>query len=173
VRLLLLPLLVAALFSTHGTSQTVNPSSPRTARLLITGASYAADWKRPELPGYEVVNRGVGGDETRQVAARLDRDLAETGPAAVLIWGHINNVHRAPVNGINAAKDRAKQDYRQLVERARSKGLTVILATEVTLSEAVGWRNRLAAMVGRLRGKQGYSAWVNRHVLDLNAWLRE
>jgi hypothetical protein len=47
----------------------VTAASPP-ASLVIIGASYAADWQKPNLPGYSVVNRGVGGEETSQVRAR-------------------------------------------------------------------------------------------------------
>ncbi|MDY6945764.1 MAG: GDSL-type esterase/lipase family protein [Pseudomonadota bacterium] len=143
-----------------------------TATLVLAGASYVGGWKEPALPGYKVVNRGAGGEETHQVLARFDRDVIAAKPAAVMIWGHINNVHRAPPGGIETAKEQAKADYREMVQRARANGIEVILATEVTLSEAVGLTNRMMAFVNNLRGKQNYSAWVNEHVRDLNAWLR-
>jgi len=141
-------------------------------KMVILGASYAGGW-HVALREYEVLNRGVGGEETSQMLARFDRDVLAQRPAVVLIWGHINNIHRAPRNDIAAAVERAKGDYRAMVQRAREHDIRVILATEVTLTEAVGFGNRLAAFVGSLRGKQGYSAYVNGHVRTLNAWLRE
>jgi lysophospholipase L1-like esterase len=149
----------------------VSAASPP-ASLVIIGASYAADWQRPNLPGYSVVNRGVGGEETHQVRARFERDLIAAKPDAVLIWGHINNIHRAPGGDMNAAKERIKGDVRDMVAMARARGITVMLATEVTLSEAVGFGNRLAAFVGRIRGKTSYAAKINDQVRDVNAWLR-
>jgi lysophospholipase L1-like esterase len=141
--------------------------------LVIFGASYAADWKQPALPGYTVVNRGKGGDATDQMLARFDRDVVAAQPHSVLIWGHINNLHRAPADGLPAAQERIKSDYREMVARARRAGITPILATEVTLSEAIGLRNRLAAMVGKLRGKSGYAAKINAPVRAVNDWMRE
>jgi hypothetical protein len=141
--------------------------------LVITGASYAADWKIPKLAGYTVVNKGRGGDETKQVLARFEAEVLALKPAAVLIWGHINNYHRAPGGDLEAAKKSAWNDHLEMIKRARAQGVTVILATEVTLTEAVGFGNRLAAMIGRLRGKQGYSARINEPVRAVNAWLRD
>ncbi|WP_331159535.1 GDSL-type esterase/lipase family protein [Steroidobacter sp.] len=143
-----------------------------TATLVLAGASYVGGWKEPELPGYRVINRGAGGEETHQVLARFERDVIAAKPQAVLIWGHINNVHRAPPGGIEAAKEKAKADYREMVRLGRENGIEVILATEVTVSEAVGLANRLVAFINNLRGKQNYNAWVNEHVRDVNAWLR-
>jgi len=141
--------------------------------LVITGASYAADWKVPELSGYTVVNKGRGGDETKQVLARFDADVLALKPAAVLIWGHINNYHRAPGGDLEAAKKAAWNDQLEMIRRARSQGVTVILATEVTLSEAIGFGNRLAAMIGSIRGKEGYSARINKPVRAVNGWMRD
>src|SRR5262245_59940391 len=89
----------------------VSAASPPVS-LVIVGASYAADWKQPHLPGYLVTNRGVGGEETQQVLARFDRDVLALRPGAVIIWGSINNIHRAPVGGIKVAKDRAVANTR-------------------------------------------------------------
>ena len=141
--------------------------------LVITGASYAAHWKTPDLPGYTVVNKGRGGDETKQVLARFHTDVLALKPAAVLIWGHINNYHRAPGGDLEAAKKGAWNDQLEMIRLARSQGVTVILATEVTLSEAIGFGNRLAAMIGSIRGKEGYSARINKPVRAVNAWLRD
>lgn len=149
-------------------------ASNATKRLVIIGASYAAGWKQPQLPGFaQVINKGVGGEETHQVRARFERDALAPQPSTVLLWGHINNIHRAPKGDFEAAKERAKDDYRAMVAMARDRGVAIILGTEVTLSEAVGWKNRLGAFVGRLRGKQGYNARINEHVRSLNAWLRD
>ena len=140
--------------------------------LVIYGASYAADWKQPMLPGYIVVNRGKGGEVTEQMLARFDRDVVTAKPRAVLFWGHINNLHRAPAGGLPAAQERIKSDYVEMVARARRAGITPILATEVTLSEAIGVRDRFAAFVGKLRNKTGYAAKINAPLRAVNDWMR-
>jgi lysophospholipase L1-like esterase len=146
-------------------------AAPGDPVLVIAGASYSKDWKAPPFPGYRVVNTGKGGDETQQVLARFGEVLAAK-PSAVILWGHINNIHRAPAGQMEAAKERARANYREMVAIAKANGITPILATEVTLSEAVGFMNRLAAFIGGLRGKEGYAARINREVRDVNDWLR-
>jgi len=153
----------------ESTTVTANASQPD---LVIIGASYAADWGRPNLPGFSVINRGVGGDETSAVRARFERDVLAAKPAAVLIWGHINNIHRAPPGEMAAVRERIKEDVRDMVKRARDSGITVYLATEVTLPEAVGFGNRVAALIGSLRGKQSYAKKINTEVIEVNHWLR-
>ncbi len=140
--------------------------------LVITGASYAADWKQPALPAYTVMNRGKGGEVTGDVLARFDRDVVAAKPDSVLIWGFINNLHRAPAGGFPATQEKIKSDFREMVTRARSAGITPILATEVTLSEAIGIKNRLAAFVGKMRGKTGYAHKINTPLREVNDWMR-
>lgn len=146
-------------------------AAPGDPVLVIAGASYSKDWKTPPFPGYRVINTGKGGDETQQVLARFDEVLAAK-PATVILWGHINNIHRAPAGRMEVAKERARANYREMVALAKANGITPIIATEVTLSEAVGFMNRLAAFVGGLRGKEGYAARINREVRAVNEWLR-
>lgn len=140
--------------------------------LIIMGASYAKDWKTPPLPGYTVVNKGKGGDDTGQVLARFDSEVLALKPSSVILWGHINNYHRAG-GDMDAAKKKAWNDSLEMIRRARAQGITVIIGTEVTLSEAVGFGNRIAAFIGNLRGKEGYSARINKPVRTVNGWLRD
>jgi lysophospholipase L1-like esterase len=139
--------------------------------LVIIGASYAAGLKQPALARYAVTNKGVGGEDMAQVAARFDRDVLAAQPAAVIIWGHINSIHRAsvPMEQLHA---NIKADYEKMVAAAQVRGIRVILATETTLPKAYGFTNKIMSWIGGLRGKEGYSARVNREVNVLNDWLR-
>jgi lysophospholipase L1-like esterase len=148
-------------------------SAADTPRLVLMGASYTADWGVPVLPGHEVLNRGRGGDETHQMLARFDAEVLAARPSVVLIWGHINNSHRAGDQPFSAVRARVQSDYREMVARARRQGASVVLATEVTMSEQTGLRNKLGALIGSLRGKEGYRERINRQVREINTWLRE
>ncbi len=141
--------------------------------LVITGASYAASWKTPALPGYTVINKGKGGDDTQQVLARFDAEVLALKPHTVLIWGHINNYHRAPGGDLEAAKKQAWEDTHEMIRRARDQGISVILATEITLSEAVGFTNRVMAFINGLRGKTSYAARINEPVRAVNSRIRQ
>jgi lysophospholipase L1-like esterase len=141
-------------------------------RLIIIGASYAGGWQEPALPNYVVTNKGVGGEETHQVRARFERDVVAQKPDAVLIWGHINNIHRAPAGGMQSVLEKAKADYVDMIARARANGIRVFVGTEVTMIEAHGVVNRIVAFVNRMRGRQSYAAGINIQVRALNDWLR-
>lgn len=171
---LVLLMLTGFLTVTHAQTGTANAPAgrpPAKESLIVIGASYAAGLKQPALARYTVTNKGIGGEEMSQVAARFERDVVAAQPGAVIIWGHINSIHRAsiPMDRLHAS---IKADYERMIASARARGIRVILATEITLTEAYGFTNKIKAWIGGLRGKEGYSARVNREVRALNDWLR-
>jgi lysophospholipase L1-like esterase len=171
--------LVAAFSSLTASGASVQDNvdgAPR--KLVILGASYAKSWETPPLPGYTVVNRGVGGDETSDMRARFQRDVVAAKPDAVLIWGHVNNITKRNVAGATAeqaaaVKNSAREDYLAMLKQARAAGIDVILATEVPRSEPVGLVNEMRGWLGQLLGKESYSSKVNVHVRELNTFVRQ
>jgi lysophospholipase L1-like esterase len=168
-----LALLGAAAQAAPSKAETMTSSDAR-PKLVIIGASYALDWGVPELPGFRtVVNKGVGGQESTPVRERFERDALAEQPDAVLIWGHINDIFRAPRDQMAQAKERAQENYRWMHERARAAGVEVILATEVTMTVGDSWRDEIMAFIGKLRGRENYRVMINGHVKDVNEWLRK
>jgi lysophospholipase L1-like esterase len=169
--------LLAAVLTSLPSGATVTSANAQTPRkLVILGASYAKSWGTPPLPGYIVVNRGAGGEQTKGMRARFPRDVVAAQPDFVLIWGHINNITQSDVStGEKAAavKKAAREDYLAMLQQARAAGIEVILATEIPLAEPSGLMNEARALVGRLLGKQSYAERVNVHVRELNAFVRE
>jgi lysophospholipase L1-like esterase len=141
---------------------------------VILGASYAGGWGNPKLPGFDtVINRGVSGEETGDMLRRFDRDVVAARPAAVLIWGHVNDITRSKPERLEATKLATREHYRRMINKARAARVDVILATEVPWTEATGFLNELRAYIGHLRGKQSYAQRVSAHVRELNAFVRE
>lgn len=159
-------------------AQVSNDPNSATRTLVILGASYAESWKTPPLPGYRVVNRGIGGEQTGQMRARFERDVVSARPSAVLIWGHINNITQsdivgAPPERIEAVKKAVREDYLAMLKAARAAGIEVILATEIPMAESDGLVNQARGLLGRLMGKPSYYSQVNVHVRDLNTFVRQ
>jgi lysophospholipase L1-like esterase len=119
-----------------------------------------------------VVNRGSGGEQSWELLRRFDRDVTAAGPRAVIIWGHINDVFRTPRDSIDAGLARARESYAEMVRKARAAGIEPILATEITARRPAGAGAAIRSWIGRLRGRESYDAWVNRHVIAVNDWLR-
>lgn len=171
--LLWLLALAALTFSAHAAQPSPAATMTDTRHLLIIGASYAGEWGQPDLPGYRITNKGVGGEESWQVAARFEKDALAERPDLILIWGHINDITRTTADKYPAVRERAKESYRQMLAQARAAGIPVVLATEITWTTAVRWRDWPRAALGWLRGKESYAQRINREVKAVNAWLRE
>jgi lysophospholipase L1-like esterase len=168
-------LAVVALASTSGVALSTEPVTSSN-RLVILGASYAGSWGTPPLPGYSVVNRGVGGEQTGGMRARFQKDVIAAQPKTVLIWGHINNITQTGFGDaakLAAVKKAAQDDYLWMLQQARAAGIDVILATEIPLAEPTGLVNGAVAFINGLRGKQSYATQVNREVRELNAFVRQ
>ena len=167
--------LVLALASVPGTQgAAVTPTSADSRTLVILGASYAQGWGSPALPGYaRVVNRGVAGEETGGMLKRFPADVVAARPQAVLIWGHVNNITRARPEGIEAAKQAAREDYRAMHAAARAAGIDVIFATEIPWTQPGGFLETLYGWYAAIRGKTSYAERVSAHVAEVNGWLRD
>lgn len=136
--------------------------------IVVIGASYAKSWPVTTIDGLAVSNKGAGGEQTHEMLARFDRDVIAARPRAVLIWGHINDIFRSEPEALKAKLVRSRENIRSMVEMARSKGIAVVVATEVTLPASTGW----TVWLGKLRGKQNYREFINGHVIEMNQWIR-
>lgn len=141
--------------------------------LVILGASYAQNWKVHRLAGMQVVNKGVAGQTTLEILQRFPDDIIALKPCAVVLWGFINDIHRASRDEMPAALERAKEDIREMVRLAKQNGVEPILATDVTIRREAGWRSTLAEWAGWIRRKESYQSYVNRQVHEINRWIRE
>ncbi len=166
--------LTATTFIAQSAEANTVPDESSTKTIVILGASYAKGWTKPTLPGYgNIINRGVGGEETGDMAARMNRDVVALKPDAVLIWGHVNNITRSPPERIDAAKKAAREHYLSMLREARAAGIKVILATEIPWTEQQGLLNELRGFIGRLRGRTSYAVRISGHVGEINTFLRE
>jgi len=175
---ILAPLLMAALISLPAGASMNNAEAQTPRKLVILGASYAKSWGTPSLPGYIVINRGAGGEQTKGMRARFAKDVLNARPQVVLIWGHVNNITQsnlafATAEQAEAVKKAAREDYLAMLQQARSAGIDVILSTEVPLAEPSGLLDKARGLVGGLMGKQSYAERINLHVRDLNVFVRQ
>lgn len=144
------------------------------APIVLLGASFAAGWQLPPIAGHQVINRGVGGQETPQLLARFDHDVIAAKPRAVILWGYVNNIFNAPPGQADQAAARARDDFTQMIARARAAGIEVIVATEITIGpRSEDWGATIKSWIAWARGRDGYEDSINTHVLALNAWLAE
>ena len=145
-----------------------HPSGP----IVILGASYAAGLSLQPIAGHAVVNRGMPGQQSTELRERFDRDVVAAQPRAVIIWGYINDIFRAPEGGLPAAVTRAKDNVQAMVAQSRAAGIEPILATELTIRGEDTWGNWVMSWIGWVRGKSSHQETINARVQELNEWLR-
>ena len=144
-----------------------NPSGP----VVLLGASYAGGWDPKTIGATPVINRGVPGQQSFEMLERFERDVVAVRPRAVILWGFINDVFRAPGGDPEKALARARDSYTRMLQLARENGIEPILASEVTVRPLDTWTETLALWVGTLRGKEAYQDRINGHVIAMNRWL--
>lgn len=143
-------------------------------KLVVLGASYAGGWNPDRLvAGCLVINKGIGGQQSFEMLARFETDVIAVKPDAVLIWGFINDIFRGDQDKIEETLARTKESLTAMVERARKAGIVPILATEVTVRGKEGWKEGIAAFTGKMLGKESYQDYVNKHVRNVNQWIKE
>jgi lysophospholipase L1-like esterase len=97
--------------------------------------SQFAYWLRQARPSWTVLNRGVNGERTDQIAARFDRDVLAHDPDAVVILAGVNDVYQGrSAESVTSALER-------MYARAREHGIAVIAATIVPYNTATADQN--------------------------------
>jgi lysophospholipase L1-like esterase len=170
---LVVGLLACSIAFAQSAMNTSAANQPTAKELIIIGASYAAEWENPKLPGYTVTNKGIGGQESSDLRARFERDVIALKPDTVMIWGHYNDIVRASAEKMAAAKQKAQDNYRWMTEQARAAGIEVILVTEITIPIPDTLKENAMAWVAGLLGKQDYRSRKNEQIKAVNAWLRD
>jgi lysophospholipase L1-like esterase len=107
--------------------------------------SQFAYWLMRAQPAWSVLNRGVNGERSDQIAARFERDVLASRPAAVIIIAGVNDVYQGrPV-------DQVTSQLRAMYDRAAEAGIPVIAGSIVPYNTA--------------------TAEQNRKMHDINAWI--
>src|SRR5690606_37851299 len=141
---------------------TTQPGSA--SSLVILGASYAEGWRPDGIAGLGVLNAGITGQQSFELAERFGTDVVARHPRAVVVWGFINDIFRAPEGNVDRGLDRMRTSHESRIALGREAGIEVILATEVPITYQDQWRQHLLHFAGWLLGKESYQDRINAHV---------
>lgn len=92
-------------------------------------------WLMKSHPDWEVLNRGVNGERTDQIAARFERDVIELKPKVVIIIAGVNDVYQGK------SVEYVTTELRQLYDRALQSGVRVIAGTIIPYNTAGSEQN--------------------------------
>jgi lysophospholipase L1-like esterase len=130
--------------------------------LELFGDSRAQMWSEPPpIPGYRVVNRGIGRQTTAQLLLRFGADVADVHPAVVVLEAGVNDLKTIadlPERRAATLAD-CEANLTTIVERSKSAGARVVLVTIFDIGDIPLWR------------KPFWSADVEAAVRQVNAFL--
>lgn len=92
-------------------------------------------WLMQAHPDWRVLNRGVNGERSDQIAARFDRDVLAHAPLVVVIIAGVNDVYQ----GLPA--ERVTRELRAMYDRARDAGIPVVAGSIVPYNTATPDQN--------------------------------
>ena len=97
--------------------------------------SQYAYWLMARHPDWRVLNRGVNGERSDQIAARFDRDVVRAQPAAVVIVAGVNDIYQGkPVTVVTA-------QLRAMYERAAAARIPVLAGSILPYNTATAAQN--------------------------------
>ncbi len=138
----------------------VSPIRTDLPLLVFFGDSRARDWPAPAAAGFAFLNRGIGGNNTRQVLERIEEQIAPLNPRAIVLQVGINDLKMIPLEPENrdAIVARCKDSIRGIVEKLAGLGASIILTSIFPTGEPPA---------GRV-----WSGDVAIAVVEVNAYLR-
>lgn len=97
--------------------------------------SQYAYWLMARHADWRVLNRGVNGERSDQIAARFDRDVVSARPAAVVIIAGVNDIYQGkPATAVTA-------QLRAMFDRAATEKIPVIAGSILPYNTATGPQN--------------------------------
>jgi lysophospholipase L1-like esterase len=103
--------------------------------------SQYAHWLMKRHPRWEVLNRGVNGERTDQIAARFDRDVIAASPRAVVIIAGVNDIYQG------RSVEHVTSQLRKMYDRALRAGLKLVAGSIVPFNTASPEQNERMRVV--------------------------
>jgi lysophospholipase L1-like esterase len=126
--------------TTAGTPGFLSPvEAPPDGRGDVT--SQYAYWLMKRHPEWEVLNSGVNGERTDQIAARFERDVIRVKPRAVVIIAGVNDIYQG------RSVDHVTSELRKMYDRAISAGLKLVGGSIIPFNTATAEQNERMRVV--------------------------
>jgi lysophospholipase L1-like esterase len=113
--------------------------------LVMFGDSRVAMWTPPVIPGFEVLNLGVGNQTTAQARLRFDVEVPPLHPAVVLVQLGVNDLKTLPLfpDRRDAIVKACEANVAAVVRASRALGAEVVLTTIFSLGSVPVYRHLL------------------------------
>jgi lysophospholipase L1-like esterase len=114
-------------------------------------------WLMRAHPDWRVLNCGVNGERTDQIAARFDRDVLAHDPRVVIILAGVNDVYQG-----HAPADITGR-LREMYDRAARSAIPVVAGSIIPYNTATPAQNAAMHAVNRHRGRARSECRLRRY----------
>jgi lysophospholipase L1-like esterase len=130
---------------------------------VLYGDSRAAMWLKPDIAGYEFLNRGISNQTSEQALLRLQRHVRPLNPDFVLIQVGINDLKYIPLlpDRKREIVENCKANISEIVRQVNEMGAAAVLSTIFPVAETPVIRMPF------------WSDDVNSAVKEVNAHIRK
>jgi len=105
--------------------------------------SQFAHWLRQARPDWRVLNCGVNGERSDEIAARMERDVLAHEPTVVVIIAGVNDVYQG------RSVDHVTAQLKAMYDRARLAGIAVVAGAIVPYNTATPEQNAKMHAINR------------------------
>jgi lysophospholipase L1-like esterase len=117
----------------HADDVRLENAAPVTGRVVFLGDSITDNWDvAKSFPGKPYVNRGIGGQTTPQMLARMYADVIHLHPAVVILLAGTNDIAR---NTGPETQEMVEDNIRAICELAASNNIKIILCLLTPVSD--------------------------------------
>ena len=141
----------------HADNEKLRTQPAEPGRVVFLGDSITDGWKLSQyFPNKPYVNRGISGQTTPQMLARMFEDVINLKPEAMIVLGGTNDIAR---NTGPVTLSMLEENIQMITELAHAHGIKVILCSVTPISD-----------YGPRRMTDGRPP---ADILRLNAWMKE
>jgi lysophospholipase L1-like esterase len=141
----------------HADNEKLKAQAPEPGRVVFMGDSITDGWKLTQyFPGKPYVNRGISGQTTPQMLARMFEDVINLKPEAMIVLGGTNDIAR---NTGPVTLGMLEENIQAMTELAQLHGIKVILCSVTPVSD-----------YGPVKITPGRPP---SDILKLNEWMKE
>jgi lysophospholipase L1-like esterase len=109
---------------------------------------------------YETIGKGIGGNKVYDLFLRMDADVLALKPDIVVVYVGVNDVWHKSSYGTGTDYDKFGRFYEAVVNRMRTAGIRVIVATPAVIGERTDHSNEQDGDLNL------YSQWIRRFAAD-------
>ena len=92
---------------------------------------------------YELIGAGIGGNKVYDLFLRLEEDVLNKAPDAVVIWVGVNDVWHKRSYGTGTDPDKFEKFYTAIIKKLQAKNIKVYLCTPAAIGEKTDFTNEL------------------------------